>query len=64
MGWRDHRSTLHAGAVGHLVDSPTTRQPGGNPQHNRCVRRLALPPGCRVVALREVEEMPHLANLA
>jgi hypothetical protein len=39
--------------------SPTTRQPGGSPQYNRCVRRLALPPGCRVVAHREVDGMPH-----
>jgi hypothetical protein len=39
--------------------SPTTRQPGGSPPYNRCVRRLALPPGCRVVAHREVDGMPH-----
>jgi hypothetical protein len=32
--------------------SPTTRQPGGSPEHNRCVHLLALPPGCRVVALQ------------
>jgi hypothetical protein len=42
--------------------SPTTRQPGGSLQQNRYVRRLALPPGCRVVALGEVEEMPHPAQ--
>jgi hypothetical protein len=43
--------------------SPTTRQPGGSPRRNRCVRRPALPPGCRVVALGEVEETPHAAQL-
>jgi hypothetical protein len=42
--------------------SPTTRQPGGSPRPNRCVRRLALPPGCRVVALGEVDGMPHPAH--
>jgi hypothetical protein len=42
--------------------SPTTRQPGGSPRPNRCVRRQALPPGCRVVALGEVDGMPHPAH--
>jgi hypothetical protein len=42
--------------------SPTTRHPGGNPRWNRCVRRLALPLGCRVVALREIDGMPHPAH--
>jgi hypothetical protein len=32
--------------------SPTARRPGGSPRRNRRVRCLALPPGCRVVALR------------
>ncbi len=30
---------------------PTTRQPGGSPRRNRHMRRAALPPGWRVVAL-------------
>ena len=42
--------------------SPTTRQPGGSPQQNRCVRCPALPPGWRVVALWEVDGMPHPAH--
>jgi hypothetical protein len=42
--------------------SPTTRHPGGNLRQNRRVHRLALPPGCRVVALREVDGMPHPAH--
>ncbi|MGH3845502.1 MAG: hypothetical protein ACRDS0_29350, partial [Pseudonocardiaceae bacterium] len=43
--------------------SPTTRQPGGSPRRNRRVRHLALLPGWRVVALREVDGMPHPAHL-
>jgi hypothetical protein len=43
---------------------PTTRQPGGSPRRNRSVRCLAPPPGWRVVALREVEGMPHLPTSA
>ena len=39
--------------------SPTTRQRGGSPRRNRHVRRPALPPGWRVVALQEVEGMPR-----
>jgi hypothetical protein len=38
---------------------PTARHPGGSPRRNRCLARLALPPGCRVVALGEVVGMPH-----
>jgi hypothetical protein len=43
--------------------SPTTWQPGGSPRRNRRVRHLALPPGWRVVALREIDGMPHPAHL-
>ncbi len=39
--------------------SPTTRQPGGSPRRDRCIRHVALPPGWRVVALGEAEGMPH-----
>lgn len=35
--------------------SPTARHPGGSPRRCRRMRRLALPPGRRVVALGEVE---------
>jgi hypothetical protein len=31
--------------------SPTTRWPSGSPRRNRCMRHVALPLGCRVVAL-------------
>ena len=57
---------MHAGGrcgIPSIWRSPTTRQPGGSPQQNWCVRRLALPLGWRVVALREVEGMPHPAHL-
>jgi hypothetical protein len=42
--------------------SPITRQPGGSLQQDRCVRRLALPPGCRVIALEggRWDAAPHL----
>jgi hypothetical protein len=55
---------LHAGAVWHLVDlaQPDHTAARGQPSTNRCVRRLALPPGCRVVALGEVDEMPYPAQ--
>jgi len=43
--------------------SPTTRQPGGSPRRNRRVHHLALPPGWRVVARREIDEMPHFTHL-
>src|SRR5205085_277502 len=39
--------------------SPTTRRPRGSPRRNRCVRHVALPLGCRVVALGEAGGMPH-----
>ena len=42
--------------------SPTARHPGGSPRRNRCLARLALPPGCRAVALGEVSGMPHPAH--
>jgi hypothetical protein len=57
---------LHAGGrcgIPSIWRSPTTRQPGGSPHRNRCVRGLAPPPGWRVVALQEVEGMPHPAYL-
>jgi hypothetical protein len=44
--------------------SPTTRRPGGSPRWNRRMRRLALLPGWRVVALREVDGMSHPAHLS
>ena len=58
---------LHVKALWHLVDLAPVR-PHGSPgaalnTTGACVR-LALLPGCRVVALREVEEMPHPANPA
>jgi hypothetical protein len=59
--WReDHRRSCALGSCGipSIWRSPTTRQPGGQPSTNRRVRNLALPPGCRVVALREVDGMP------
>jgi hypothetical protein len=37
--------------IGASWRSPITRQRGGSPRRNRHVRRLALPPGWRVVAL-------------
>ena len=40
---------------------PTTRRPGGSPRRVVSLRRAALPPGRRVVALREVDGMPHPA---
>jgi hypothetical protein len=40
--------------------SPTTRRPRGGPRRNRCVRQVALPLGCRVVARGEAGGMPHL----
>jgi hypothetical protein len=44
--------------------SPTTRHPGGSPRRYRRVRRLALPPECRVVALRggRGDATPRLPN--
>ncbi len=52
--------------IGASWRSPTTRRPGGSPRRDRCVRRVALPPGCRVVALRGAGGMPpppaHLAQ--
>jgi hypothetical protein len=42
--------------------SPTTRRPRGSPRRNRCVRHVALPLGCRVVALggrREATPCPR-----
>src|SRR6185312_15226897 len=43
--------------------SPTTRHPGGSPRRNRYLACLALPPGCRVVALgggrRDATPCPH-----
>jgi len=41
--------------------SPTTRRPGGSPRRVVTLPRAALPPGRRVVALREVDGMPHPA---
>jgi hypothetical protein len=39
--------------------SPTTRRPGDSPRRDRQRPRMALPPGRRVVALREVGGIPH-----
>jgi hypothetical protein len=58
-GPRSKSCTLGSCGIPSIWRSPTTRQPGGSPRQNWCVRRLALPPGWRVVALQEVEGMPH-----
>jgi hypothetical protein len=46
--------------------SPTARHLGGSPRRNRCLARLALPPGCRVVALgggrQDATPCPHPAQ--
>jgi hypothetical protein len=69
MAWRrpDHdlltpAMILHTGS--HVAScrpdvSPTTRRPGGSLRRDREQLRAALPPGRRVVALREVDRMPH-----
>jgi hypothetical protein len=44
--------------------SPTARQPGGSPRRDRCVRRVALLPGWRVVALEGGRGDAHPAHLA
>jgi len=40
--------------------SPTTRRPGGSPRRHATSPQSALPAGRRVVALGEVDGMPHL----
>ena len=44
--------------------SPTARCSGGSPRRDRRRSHVALPPGRRVVALREVERMSHPAHPA
>ena len=51
------------GGIPSIWHSPTTRQPGGSPRRNRRMRHLALLPGWRVVALQEIDGMPHPTHL-
>jgi hypothetical protein len=53
MGQRGITDLARCGSCGipSAWRSPTTRRPRGSPRRNRCVCHVALPLGCRVVAL-------------
>jgi len=62
-GPRNRSCTLGLGW--HPVDlaQPDRTPAGGGPRRNRRMRRLALLPGWRVVALREIDGMPYSTHL-